>query len=46
MALQEQPKRMRARQVALENSVHINTVWNYANRGMLTPIKRIKYFKT
>jgi predicted site-specific integrase-resolvase len=33
------PKRMRANQVALENSVHVNTVWNYARKGKLTPIK-------
>lgn len=33
------PKRMRASQVARENSVHVNTVWNYAQKGKLTPIK-------
>ena len=33
------PRRMRASQVARENSVHVNTVWNYARRGELTPIK-------
>ncbi len=32
-------KRMRAKQVAAENSIHVNTVWNYVKKGSLTPIK-------
>lgn len=32
-------QRLRAKQVALENSIGLSTVWRYAKQGKLTPIK-------
>lgn len=32
-------QRLRAKQVALENSIGESTVWRYAKQGKLTPIK-------
>jgi len=39
MSIHEQPKRLRAKEIAQQNSVTITTVWNYSKRGLLTPIK-------
>lgn len=33
------PQRMRAKQIAKENSIGESTVWRYAKQGLLTPIK-------
>lgn len=35
-------QRMRAKQIALENSIGESTVWNYAKQGLLTPIRITK----
>ena len=32
-------QRMRAKQIALENSIGESTVWRYVQLGLLTPIK-------
>ncbi|WP_041963025.1 helix-turn-helix transcriptional regulator [Sulfurospirillum cavolei] len=32
-------QRMRAKQVALENSIGLSTVWRFAKLGKLTPIR-------
>lgn len=33
------PQRMRAKQVALENSIGLSTVWRYVKLGKLNPIR-------
>ncbi len=33
------PQRLRAKQVASENSIGLSTVWRYAKLGKLTPIR-------
>lgn len=33
------PQRMRAKQIAQENSIGESTVWRYVQLGLLTPIK-------
>ena len=33
------PQRMRAKQIAKENSIGESTVWRYVKLGLLTPIK-------
>lgn len=35
-------QRMRAKQIALENSIGESTVWRYVQLGLLTPIKITK----
>lgn len=43
------PRRLRAKEIASQNSVTITTVWNYAKDGLLTPIKispRVTLFDT
>jgi predicted DNA-binding transcriptional regulator AlpA len=42
MAQPTPPQRIRAKQIALENSIGESTVWNYAKQGLLTPIKITK----
>lgn len=32
-------QRMRAKQIALENSIGESTVWRYVKQGLLTPIR-------
>lgn len=39
MSIQIPQQRLRAKQVALENSIGESTVWRYAKQGKLTPIK-------
>lgn len=39
MSLKTPQQRLRAKQVALENSIGLSTVWRYAKNGKLTPIK-------
>ena len=35
-------QRMRAKQIALENSIGESTVWRYVQQGLLTPIRLTK----
>lgn len=49
MSINEQPKRLRAKEISQQNSVTITTVWNYAKKGLLTPIRvsdRVTLFDT
>ncbi|WP_263833858.1 helix-turn-helix transcriptional regulator [Sulfurospirillum oryzae] len=39
MPKQTLPQRLRAKQVAAENSIGLSTVWRYAKLGKLTPIR-------
>jgi len=39
MSNQTPPQRLRAKQVAAENSIGLSTVWRYAKLGKLTPIR-------
>ena len=36
------PQRMRAKQIAQENSIGCSTVWRYVQLGLLTPIRITK----
>lgn len=36
------PQKIRAKQIALENSIGESTVWNYVKQGLLTPIRITK----
>ena len=36
------PQRMRAKQIAKENSIGESTVWRYVQLGLLTPIRITK----
>lgn len=39
MSINEKPKRLRAKEIAIQNSITITTVWNYSKKGLLTPIR-------